>query len=141
MREDYENSATRHWEDAELLCKQGRVDNADQLYGIAAECAIKTALRHPPTHPDAGQVARAYRLHVDELWEKVRDNAVPRHFPALPSLLSITNPFKDWCVGQRYHASGSTSFNALHRHRKITRRLLAAVRIQTKKECPHDHVR
>ena len=141
MREDYEDSAARHWDDAELLCKQGRVDNADQLYGIAAECAIKKALRHPPTHPDAGELARAYRVHVDELWDKVPDNAISRNYPSLPHLLTIANPFRDWCIGQRYQASGSIQTDALHRHRKIARRLLAAVRIQPREESQHDHVR
>jgi hypothetical protein len=140
MREDYEDSAARHWNDAELLSKQGRMENADQLYGIAAECAIKTALRHPPTHPNAGELARAYRLHVDELWGKARGNVLPRHFPALPLLLKSTNPFHDWSVCQRYHASGSTTAAMVQRHRKMAQRLLAAVRIKAQGGIRNDHV-
>ncbi|NJM10773.1 MAG: hypothetical protein HC889_01610 [Synechococcaceae cyanobacterium SM1_2_3] len=46
--EDYSSAAFRHWEDAQLLAGENRVENADQLYGLAAECAIKKALIELP---------------------------------------------------------------------------------------------
>ncbi len=139
--EDYEDSAARHWTDAELLCGRGRLDNADRLYGIATECALKTALRHPPTHPDAGGLARTYRLHVDELWDSVSINAVPKHFPGLIPLLKAANPFADWRIAQRYDVSGNTTVDTLEKHRQIAKRVLAAVRIVGQRGASDGYVR
>lgn len=41
---DYGDSADRHWLDAELLRGGRRTNNADQLYGLAAECALKAIM-------------------------------------------------------------------------------------------------
>ena len=41
MSENYTEAALRHWRDAELLKEQNRVENADHLFGVAAECALK----------------------------------------------------------------------------------------------------
>jgi hypothetical protein len=43
MASDYENSALRHYTDAEHLANSGRYDNAGHLIGFAAECALKKA--------------------------------------------------------------------------------------------------
>ncbi len=35
----------RHWQDAELLLRHERWANADQLYGLSAECGLKAVMR------------------------------------------------------------------------------------------------
>ena len=35
----------RHWEDAQLLFRNHRWANADQLYGLCAECGLKAVMR------------------------------------------------------------------------------------------------
>ena len=44
MTEAYDVAATRHFRDGQLLESEDRLSNADQLFGFAAECAIKAAL-------------------------------------------------------------------------------------------------
>jgi hypothetical protein len=44
MSEPYSTAAMRHWQDATLLDESRRLANADQLYGFAAECGLKSAL-------------------------------------------------------------------------------------------------
>ena len=44
MNENYSSAAKRHWNDGETLTKRERLDNADQLFGFSAECALKSAL-------------------------------------------------------------------------------------------------
>lgn len=41
MSVDFLDAHRRHWEDAELLHEHARWANANQLYGIAAECGMK----------------------------------------------------------------------------------------------------
>jgi hypothetical protein len=54
--ENYSSAAFRHWQDAQLLAGENRVENADQLYGLAAECAIKTALLELPAFVKEGML-------------------------------------------------------------------------------------
>lgn len=39
---DFLNAHHRHWTDAELLYSQDRRANADHLYGLSAECGVRT---------------------------------------------------------------------------------------------------
>ena len=70
MKENFSNAAKRHWKDGQLLHEQKRLDNADQLYGFAAECALKYAL-------DSLGYFRpeAHRKHINELWNKMQATA------------------------------------------------------------------
>lgn len=129
MSENYTESAGRHWADAEHLLINERRENADQLFGLAAECALKTALINPPAHPEPGALSRGYYLHVDELWDRVSLAAIPRQFSGLQALLKGDNPFHDWRVGQRYSSSGIVTEEAVARHRLFARRLLGAAHI------------
>lgn len=127
--EDFAGAAARHWADAELLLKQGRRENADQLYGISAECAIKTALISPPSHQKAGELPATFRYHVDELWERVSINSIPRHLAGLAALLKHNTPFADWSIEQRYWGVGNLTDDAIERHRSGAKRLLTAVHV------------
>jgi hypothetical protein len=44
MNTDYKNAARRHYKDAEILYSRLRWANADQLYGLAAECGLKAVM-------------------------------------------------------------------------------------------------
>ncbi len=44
MAIDFLDAAGRHRADAELLFEHGRWPNADQLYGLAAECGLKAVM-------------------------------------------------------------------------------------------------
>jgi hypothetical protein len=50
-----------------LLEQENRVENADQLYGLAAECAIKKVLIELPSFAKAGMLNESYKRHIKEL--------------------------------------------------------------------------
>lgn len=129
MSENYAQAALRHWRDAELLKQQERVENADHHYGIAAECALKTALVTMPRFTEDGNLSKGYKEHVDTLWDKIQPQSLEKRFPSLPSVLRMPNPFQDWNVDQRYGADHSISTETMESHRNFTRRLLGAVQL------------
>jgi hypothetical protein len=127
MVENYSSSAGRHYFDAELLAQENRLQNADQLYGLAAECAIKAALVVAPTRLADGTLPPAFKEHVNILWNRVSVNAIQKQFPSLCAVLKLQNPFEDWSVHQRYLGNAAPDQTALQAHRDVTRRLLHAV--------------
>jgi len=44
MPVDFYDACKRHWNDAEHLFDQKRLANADHLFGLAAECALKAVM-------------------------------------------------------------------------------------------------
>ena len=122
MNEDYPAAAKRHWQDADLLQKAHRRDNADHHYGFAAECALKSALQYIGDFKDEHR-----RWHIEVLWNKMQPTKFKDGFPGLVSPLSATNPFSDWHVNQRYNADGTVSEQAIRNHEYWARRLLIAV--------------
>lgn len=129
MSEAFSDAAARHFADAEHLLQDRRLENADQLYGLAAECALKTALISPPKHQNAGKLPDAFFYHINELWDRVGVGSIPRQFAPLQALLRKENPFVDWAVEQRYAAGGFLVEESLERHRSAARRLLGAAHI------------
>jgi hypothetical protein len=129
MAEAFKESAARHWHDARLLEKAKRHDNANQLVGFAAECAIKHALCQIPAFSKNGQL-EGYRLHINELWAKnLNLQIVRRRFAELAELLKRSNPFHDWSVDHRYAKDGTVPDEASLRHRMMTARLLKSIGI------------
>ncbi|MEO5352793.1 MAG: hypothetical protein H7835_06220 [Magnetococcus sp. XQGC-1] len=119
MAEQYDQAALRHFQDASLLENNRRLANADQLYGLAAECALKWVW------PKTGTPLK--KKHIDELWEQVRlSSKTP---PCLITLLRQPNPFADWSVEQRYEKDSVVTQSSIDQHRQIAKRLLGAVRL------------
>jgi len=97
----------RHWDDAELLWSQmpKRFANADQLYGLVAECGLKALMtklvkgyfNHSLGRPND----RADLVHADGIWYRYvnysQGVAAARY--ALPT---NTNPFGQWEINDRY---------------------------------------
>ena len=125
--ENYANAALRHWHDAKLLEEENRMENADHLYGFAAECAIKKILVVLPAFSTTGILERTYNEHVNILWARVNCQSLQKSYPALSALLKSTNPFSDWHVKQRYAADGEISKMAMESHKKAACRLLGSV--------------
>jgi hypothetical protein len=126
MGENYAHAALRHWRDAQLLDQEKRLENADQLYGLAAECAIKKVLLMLPAFSNSGYLLDAYKHHINVLWDKAKHQSIEKVAPMLPALLRTPNPFSDWQVDQRYLPDGSTSMGKLEIHKGWTKRLLGA---------------
>jgi len=128
MPEDYAAAAIRHFRDGALLEKSRCVANADQLFGFAAECAIKRALEEFPRFLAGGRLSPAYHKHVNELWDWVHLQSIQRRYPRLVSLLKgLPHPFSDWSTHQRYGHDAVVTAEALARHRRTAARVLGSV--------------
>jgi hypothetical protein len=64
MDTDYKNAACRHYEDAEILFKQLRWANADQLYGLAAECGLKAVMVGLGARTKSSGDLKKHSLHI-----------------------------------------------------------------------------
>jgi hypothetical protein len=128
--QNYEQAAARHWLDAEQLLAAKRLDNADQLFGLAAECALKVALVRSGTTIDDGS---GLRKHIDVLWDRARVHVKGRSNAPLASLLRSSNPFHEWAVAQRYFVTGHVQQTTIDRHRRSTVRLLGATGVTIQK--------
>jgi hypothetical protein len=128
MTEAYAVAAVRHWDDARLLETSIRRPNADHLYGVAAECGLKSALvavgaaTANPTLPDR------YYQHIDKLWTLIPHQNIQKRFPGLAALLKGPGtPFGDWSIDQRYADGTAVTTEVLERHRTWASRVLGAV--------------
>jgi hypothetical protein len=105
---DYLDAMKRHWEDAELFWNQEpiRLANADQLYGLVAECGLKalmTKLVHGYFDHNRGRPSnRDDLVHADGIWERYinysQGGAAALY--ALPT--DAINPFEQWEIDDRY---------------------------------------
>ncbi len=104
MPVDYRDAAERHWKDAEYLFSDARLANADHLFGLAAECALK-AVMHGLGMKLSGDRPEdpRYQKHINILWSEFVSFAASRSGARyLNPLRKEVNPFKDWNVNGRY---------------------------------------
>jgi len=105
---DYLDAMKRHWEDAELFWNQEpkRLANADQLYGLVAECGLKalmTKLVHGYFDHNRGRPSnRDDVVHADGIWERYMNYSQggAAALYALPT--DDINPFEQWEIDDRY---------------------------------------
>jgi hypothetical protein len=92
----------RHWQDAELLYNQvpQRLANADQLYGLTAECGLKALMEKGGMDIVNNQAHKSkYKKHINATWSHFSDFRQGRlALYALPN----TNPFNHWLIDHRY---------------------------------------
>lgn len=138
--ETFRECALRHWEDGVLLEREKRLPNANQLFGVAAECAIKSALCTRAEFIPDGHLEKDHRVHVDQLWKHINESwgetrlrALQKAFPALVAVLKQENPFHDWSIAQRYAPEDAVSSDAYQRHRKATQLVMSKVGILGKR--------
>lgn len=128
MPECFDVAAVRHFRDGGLLSERQSLDNADQLFGFAAECALKSALITLPGCAQQGKLAESYREHVRQLWDLVPLQSLQRRYRGLFAVLrGLQQPFADWSTDQRYGPDGAVTAEALDRHREAARRVLGGV--------------
>ncbi|MDA8179238.1 MAG: hypothetical protein M0T69_06835 [Deltaproteobacteria bacterium] len=128
MPEDFAGAAIRHCRDGELLEEKRRISNADQLFGFAAECAIKSALVALPGCADSGILAQKYIVHIDKLWDLVQVQSIQKRYPGLVALLKgLPQPFADWSTNQRYGPDGMVTEDVLKCHHRAAVRVLGSV--------------
>lgn len=128
MPEVYDVAALRHYRDGEVLRESRRIANADQLFGFAAECAIKSALVSLPGRTDRSALAGSHHKHVDQLWDRVRLQSIQRRCPRLVAVLrGLPQVFADWSTDQRYGPDEAVADEAMERHRRAAARALGSV--------------
>ena len=94
---DFFDAHRRHWEDAEILFGRDRWANADQLYGLSAECGLKAVMKTLGMRVDtAGSpIAPEHRVHVQKLWPIFVTFAGDRDGARYLSPLPSGRPFAD----------------------------------------------
>ena len=124
---DFPNAHIRHWEDAEFLFRAGRWANADQLYGLSAECGLKAVMVANDLPVDAAGSPRdqEYRKHINvkALWDGFRAFVQGRQTGQLLHHLPQSNPFAKWSVENRYANSADFNKQSVDPHRTAARRV------------------
>ena len=99
MKIDFYDAYKRHIRDGALLAENKSWANADHLYGLAAECALKALLiKSGISSTENGDISqRKFRKHIDQLWDEY-------HSFMLYQIYGIPedNPFQNWKIDQRY---------------------------------------
>ncbi len=100
----YADAAARHWEGAEVMLVHAHLPNADHLFGVSAECSLKSVMvaLGLPIGPAGSVVAPVYRVHIDRLWPAFVTFASGVDVTDYAALLGAESPFNDWRVEQRY---------------------------------------
>lgn len=103
MISDFYDAHYRHWEDAETLYHEGRLPNADHLYGMSAECGLKQLMMKfgMPVDPITGIPLRQDRVHANCIWIRYETYRSGKS-AGVNYALQSSDPFFDWDVNQRY---------------------------------------
>jgi hypothetical protein len=129
---DFREAAVRHWDDAHLLTHESRFANADQLFGLAAECALKAVMIALGAQTDP-QGDFSSKLHVNDLWDELNAFAAGRQGARYLAPLArfADNPFADWQTGQRYAANAHCPSDsaAIQHHTEACHACLLALQI------------
>jgi hypothetical protein len=106
MKTDFKNAYLRHHVDAEFLFDQKRYANADHLYWLAAECAIKAVMIgiDPNLVAQNGELKKqSDKKHIDMLWPHFRFFLQGRNASTYSSVFPApNNPFNKWSISDRY---------------------------------------
>ncbi len=122
---DYLDAHKRHWQDAELLYKAGRLPNADLLYGHSAESGLMAMMiKNGLPLTSWGTPEDDYRVHANELWDLVKSWDQGRNNISLG-----INPFYQWRVSHRYFNQNSSQFEIakVNFHKKGAQQIKAIV--------------
>lgn len=98
---DYLDAHRRHLSDADRLFSDQRFPNADQLYGLSAECGLKAIMLKfgMPMNNDMPANRHDWK-HADGIWMRYETY---RQGPDGASRYVLSaNPFSDWSITQRY---------------------------------------
>lgn len=120
MPTDFRDAAERHFEDAGYLEAGNRPANADHLFGLSAECALKAVMQGlgMELRRDGAPDQRQYRVHINRLWGEFITFSQLRSGEKYASLIDpMANAFSDWDVSQRYWHRNDITHDMLTRHK------------------------
>ena len=103
--DDYRDAAKRHLDDADLLFAQNpqRLANASHLYGISAECSLKTVARKfNPSAQFRGK--KGLKGHIPSLFSELLHVApdLANNTILVAQIRRLEPHFSGWDVSQRY---------------------------------------
>jgi hypothetical protein len=104
MPVDFYMASRRHFADANVLEKNERHQNADHLYGLSAECALKAVLVGLQVIPNPQAVQRPFKEHIGKLWAEYLSALGGIQGGRYVQRLGKVNPYASWNVGDRYEA-------------------------------------
>ena len=119
MTVDFCDAAQRYWEDAAHLLADRRLANADHLFGVSAECALKAIMMGlgMTLRADGAPDDQRHRVHINKLWDEFLTFATSRGGARFAvTLAPHTNPFGNWKVDQRYDARSSFTLPTVQAH-------------------------
>ncbi|MEW6235687.1 MAG: hypothetical protein AB1656_09900 [Candidatus Omnitrophota bacterium] len=121
MPADYNDSSNRHWEDAEYLYADNRLANADQLFGLSAECALKAVMKGlgMSLSPAGSPQKQQHRVHINNLWDEFIAFVQSRNGAKYANIAAAnSNPFHDWDVAQRYYHRSDINQQNVDNHKQ-----------------------
>lgn len=106
MHADLLDAQSRHLEDAGCLYENGRLANADQLYGYSVECGLKLLMHkfNPGNYWDPARDQpnlRSDRVHADGAWDRFEAYR-SGYVDGSKYTITADNPFHNWHVSNRY---------------------------------------
>lgn len=107
MGTDFEQAAWRSHRAATVLRDLGQLQSADDLGGIAVECALKAildALGFFPATTGSTKPPARFAVHLPYIWDEFSASMGLRVEGRLLSDLPPSNPFGDWAIDDRYAA-------------------------------------
>lgn len=123
MSNDFLDASERHFADADLLCHEGCIANADHLYGLSAECSLKAIMEALGMKMKNGiPEDKGHRVHMPELWAAFQSFAHGRLAARYLEPLDHNNPFDDWIVDQRYWTRNAITAAAQGNHEAAANR-------------------
>jgi hypothetical protein len=128
MNTDYLDAAKRHMADAESL-KPSSWANADHLFGVAAECALKQVMvsLKMAIHPDGNPKDWGHKVHMPSLWPAFQSFAQGRLASRYLQPLSPDNLFSRWSIEQRYSNRASIPKSQVDDHHIAGTQCMAAL--------------
>lgn len=130
MSVDFRDAAERHWEDANHLLENTRLANADHLFGLSAECALKAVMLSlgMMLQADDAPANRQHRVHINQLWDGFITFVNDRNgtYYAV-RMTGILNPFDNWDINQRYQHRSNITHIVAEKHQQgatLTKQIL-----------------
>ncbi|NVJ09994.1 hypothetical protein HUW63_32820 [Myxococcus sp. AM001] len=130
MPVNFQQACRRHFDDAEGLEKSERHQNADHLYGLSAECALKTILVGNKNIPNPNSVQRPFREHIDKLWAEYDSALQGIEGGRYVHRLGAKNPFATWRASDRYEGDWiqvQVPIEAAYRRKALRERILTTL--------------
>lgn len=134
MKADFLDAHGRHWHDAEHLFEAQRWANADHLFGLAAECGLKSLMLAFGMTLNVSKdrpLSKDDQKHADGIWSRF-ESYRSGHARGTGYVLPSINPFDNWQVSQRYahhsqfdqarvdeHRGGAETVRNLVRHAQL----------------------